>query len=250
MQYLKVTDLTKSFNEKVLVYQASFDVQKGQKIALVAKNGSGKSTLIKLLMGDLDYPQGTIEWKQGARIGYLPQEMKMDMNSTVRKFIFEGVEKDDLEQEVQLTIAMNKLNVAGLLDQLCSTLSGGEAKRVALAKVLAQEVDVLILDEPTNHLDLEMIEWLEWYLKKQAVTLFMVTHDRYFLQRVCTDIYELDRGKVIKWPGNYSYYLEQKSIREQNEHIELHKMKQLMKKELARVRKAPQGRGTKSVYRE
>jgi len=173
----------------------------------------------------------------------------LDESKTVREFLFDFDTTEHREQEVELNIAINKLRISPYLDQIISSLSGGEKKRVALTKVLMGNPEMLILDEPTNHLDLDMIERLERYLKSQHITLLMVTHDRYFLERVCTDIFELHRGKIIAFPGNYSYYLEQKAIREENEKIEIHKLKQLYMQELSWIRRAPSGRQTKSNFR-
>ena len=249
MFYLKVTQLTKSYTSKVLVDHVDFTISKWQKIALVAKNGAGKSTLLKLLMKEIDLTDWTIEWREWIRIGYLSQDVRLDEAKTVREFLFDFDTTAEREQEVELNIAINKLRITPYLDQNIWSLSGGEKKRVALTKVLMWDPEMLILDEPTNHLDLDMIERLEWYLKTQHTTLLMVTHDRYFLERVCTGIFELHRGKIIAFPGNYSYYLEQKAIREENEKIEVHKLKQLYRRELNRMRRAPGARQTKANFR-
>jgi ATP-binding cassette subfamily F protein uup len=250
MKYLQVTNLTKSYTSKPLVDHVDFTISKNQKIALVAKNGAGKSTLLKLLMGEVDVTDGEIDWRQDIKTGYLSQECHFDTNKTVREVLFDFDVQEQWEQEVELTISVDKLGIKPYLDQSIATLSGGETKRVMLAKVLAGNPSMLVLDEPTNHLDLEMIEWLERYLKKHHTTLLMVTHDRYFLERVCTDIFELDRGKIHQYPGNYSYFLEKKAIRDENEKIEMHKLRQLLRKELSRIRRAPQGRQTKANFRE
>lgn len=249
MLYLKATDITKSYTSKILVDHVDLTVSRWQKIALVAKNGAGKSTLIKVLMWEVDLSDGKIEWREGIRIWYLSQDIRLDDNKTVREFLFDFDTNQHWEQEVELNITINKLRITPYLDQSIISLSGWEKKRVALAKVLMWNPEMLILDEPTNHLDLDMIEWLERYLKNQHTTLLMVTHDRYFLERVCTDIFELHRGKIVMFPWNYSYYLEKKAIREENEKIEVHKFKQLYKKELSRIRRAPSGRQTKSESR-
>lgn len=249
MLYIKVTDLTKSYTSKILVDHVDFTISRWQKVALVAKNGAWKSTLLKLLMGEIDLSDWNIQWREWVRIWYLSQDIRLDESKTVREFLFDFDTTQHWEQEVQLNISINKLNIKPYLDQTIISLSGWEKKRVALAKVLMWDPEMLILDEPTNHLDLDMIERLERYLKNQHITLFMVTHDRYFLERVCTDIFELHRGKIIMFPGNYSYYLEKKAIREENEKIEVHKFKQLYKKELSWMRRAPSGRQTKSDSR-
>ena len=249
MLYLKATDITKSYTSKILVDHVDLTVSRWQKIALVAKNGAGKSTLIKILMWEVDLSDGTIERREGIRIWYLSQDIRLDEKKTVREFLFDFDTTQYWEQEVELNITINKLRITPYLDQSIIPLSGWEKKRVALAKVLMWNPEMLILDEPTNHLDLDMIEWLERYLKNQHTTLLMVTHDRYFLERVCTDIFELHRGKIVIFPWNYSYYLEKKAIREENEKIEVHKFKQLYKKELSRIRRAPSWRQTKSDSR-
>lgn len=250
MQYLKVTNLTKSYTDKSLVDHVDFTITKNQKIALIAKNGAGKTTLIKLLMKEIDLTDGIIDWRQDIKIWYLSQEYKLDKHVTVREFLFDFDTNANWEQEVELNISVDKLRIKPYLNQTMDTLSGWEAKRVMLAKVLAGNPSMLVLDEPTNHLDLDMIEWLERYLKKHHITLFMVTHDRYFLERVCTDIRELERWKIHQYSGNYSYFLEKKAIREENEKIEMHKLRQLFKKELSWIRRAPQGRQTKVTFRE
>jgi ABC transport system ATP-binding/permease protein len=247
--YLKVTQLTKSYTSKVLVDHVDFTISRWQKIALVAKNGAGKSTLLKLLMKEIDLSDWVIERREWIRIWYLSQDTKLDDTITVREFLFDFDTLQHREQEVELNIAINKLRIKPYLDQTIWSLSGWEKKRVALTKTLMGDPEMLILDEPTNHLDLDMIEWLERYLKNHRITLLMVTHDRYFLERVCTHIFELHRGKIIIFPGNYSYYLEHKSIREENERIEVHKLKQLYRKELNWIKRAPSGRQTKSNSR-
>ena len=200
-------------------------------------------------MKEIDLTDWEIEWREGVRIGYLSQDVRLDDSKTVREFLFDFDTTAEREQEVELNIAINKLRITPYLDQNIWSLSGWEKKRVALTKVLMWDPEMLILDEPTNHLDLDMIERLERYLKTQHTTLLMVTHDRYFLERVCTWIFELHRGKIIDFPGNYSYYLEQKAIREENEKIEVHKFKQLYRRELNWMRRAPGARQTKANFR-
>lgn len=249
MLYLKVTNLAKSYTSKILVDHVDFTISRWQKIALVAKNWAGKSTLLKLLMKKIDVSDWSIEWREWVRIWYLPQNAKWDKEQTVREYLFDFDPMQDWEKEVELNIAINKLRITSYLDQNMWSLSWWEKKRVALTKTLMGNPEMLILDEPTNHLDLDMIEWLERYLKNHRITLLMVTHDRYFLERVCTHIFELHRGKIIIFPGNYSYYLEHKAIREENEKIEVHKLKQLYRKELRWIKTSPSGRQTKSNSR-
>jgi len=249
MLYLSVSNLTKSYTSKTLVEHVDFTISRWQKIALVAKNWAGKSTLLKLLMQEIDVSDWVIEWREGIRVGYLPQNISLKQDQTVREYLFDVEVMQNWEKEVELNIAINKLRIVPYLDQSLWTLSGWEKKRVVLTKTLMGDPEMLILDEPTNHLDLDMIEWLERYLKNHRVTLLMVTHDRYFLERVCTHIFELHRGKIIVFPGNYSYYLEHKAIREENEKIEVHKLKQLYRKELSWIKRSPSGRQTKSTSR-
>lgn len=250
MYYLKVKNLTKSYTDKSIVDNVDFVITKNQKIALVAKNGAGKTTLIKLLMKELDVTDGTIDRRESIQIWYLSQEYKFDKNITVHQFLFDFDTNIQREKEVELNISIDKLRIKPYIQQTMNSLSWWEAKRVMLAKVLAGNPSMLVLDEPTNHLDLDMIEWLERYLKKHHVTLLMVTHDRYFLERVCTDIRELERWKIYEYSWNYSYFLEKKAIREENEKIETHKLHQLLRKELSWIRRAPQWRQTKANFRE
>ncbi len=193
MLYLKVTNLAKSFTSKVLVDHVDFTISRWQKIALVAKNGAGKSTLLKVLMKEIDLSDGSIERREGIRIGYLSQEVRLDESKTVRECLFDFDTTQFWEQEVELNIAINKLRITSYLDQNIWTLSGGEKKRVALTKTLMGNPEMLILDEPTNHLDLDMIEWLERYLKNHRITLLMVTIYSFFLECVFPLIFDLLR---------------------------------------------------------
>jgi len=282
MLYLKVTNLTKSFTWKPIIDGMTFSIDKWQKIALVARNWTGKSTLFNLITWKIDLSDGEIEFNKNIKIWFLSQNMDLDNNKTVIDSLFsmdhpsaqiikkyeEIITKQDFdadelneiiwqleennarEYESKVNIIISKLNLTNLLSQKISNLSWWEAKRLALAKVLVEEPDFLILDEPTNHLDLQMIEWLENYLLQKNVTLFMITHDRYFLERVCSDIFELERWKLYKYSWSYSYFLEKKAIRQENEKIELHKLKQLFTKELAWIKKSPRARSTKQQFRQ
>lgn len=283
MNYLKVTNLTKSYTDKHLVDHVDFVINKWQKISLVAKNWAGKSTLIKLITGEIDKTDGKIKFGKWIKIGTLSQECDLDMDKKTIDILFGDDSNEVLkiiksyeqilsdtnfdqeklntilnridelnawEYESKIKTIISKLQINNYLNQKISTLSGGERKRVMLAKVLVNEPDLLILDEPTNHLDLEMIEWLENYLNKSEITLFMVTHDRYFLEKVCNNIWELDRWKIYTYEWNYEYFLSQKIEREKNEAIELRNLRKLMKQELAWIKKAPRARQTKSVHRE
>jgi len=282
MELLKVTQLTKSYSQKALVDHIDFSVLKNQKIAIVAQNGAGKSTLLKLLTGELDITDGEIAFHKSVNLGFLTQDLRLKGEKTVSQELFDDGnpsvqliktyeealmdqntspeaissllqqidESNAREYENKVNTIISKLNIKELLHKTIAQLSGGEAKRVALAKVLVHEPNFLILDEPTNHLDLQMIEWLENYLSQSHITLLMVTHDRYFLERVCDHIWELDRGQLYQYPGNYSYFLQKKSEREQNEVLEMERIRKLLKSELAWIRKAPRARESKSVHRE
>lgn len=279
MNYLTVEQISKSYGELTLFEELSFSIHKDDKIAFVAKNGSGKTSILNILSG-ADVPDsGQVIIRNGLRLSFLSQSPEFDTNVSVEDTIFnsdlpilkviETYEKalqhpedeDAYQKAFEKMEALNawefELQVKQILFQLkledlnqkVSTLSGGQKKRLALAKALINNPDLLILDEPTNHLDLEMIEWLEQYFAKAQLTLFMVTHDRYFLERVCNEIMELDHGKLYTYKGNYSYYLEQKEARIANETVETGKAKQLFKKELDWMRRQPKARTTKSKSR-
>ncbi|WP_020527127.1 ABC-F family ATP-binding cassette domain-containing protein [Flexithrix dorotheae] len=285
MNYLSVDSLTKTFGEKVLFENISFGIEKGQKVALVARNGSGKTTLLKIITGQDSADTGEVVINKDISVAFLPQEPAFDNINFVMDYIFQGdnailkaikqyeeaikayesdpsdknldvlnsatSEVDNLNAwdfEVKVKQILDKLKISNL-DQDVKLLSGGQKKRVALSRVLIEEPDFLILDEPTNHLDLDMIEWLEEYLSKQNLSLFLVTHDRYFLDRICTEIIEIEDERVYKHKGNYSYYLENKSEREQQMTKEVEKARNLMRKELEWIRRMPKARGTKAKYR-
>ena len=279
MNYLNVENISKSYGELELFKDVSFSVHKDQKIAFVAKNGSGKTSILNMLAG-LDAPDyGQIVLRKDIKISFLPQEPILDPNLTVEESIFnsdndilkviknyekalhnpededvyqKAFEQMELHQawdfETQYKQILFKLKLDNL-DQKVSTMSGGQKKRLSLANALINKPDLLILDEPTNHLDLEMIEWLESFFAKENMTLFMVTHDRYFLERVCNEIIELDHGELYSYKGNYSYYLEKKEARIEQFETETNKAKQLYKKELGWMRKQPKARTTKSKSR-
>lgn len=282
MIYLKVKNLTKSYSDKILIDHIDFSIKKWQKIALVAKNGAWKTTLIKLLNGDIDKTDGEVDFRKWIKIWTLSQKMEIDGDKKVIDILFHDeneitqvikqyeqiltepyfdqdkfndilIRIDELnawEYESKVKTIVSKLKINQYLNQKVSTLSGWEKKRVLLAKVLADDPDFLILDEPTNHLDLDMIEWLEHYLSKSEITLLMVTHDRYFLERVCSNIFELDRWKLYNYEWNYRYFLNKKLEREKNEALEMKNLRKLLKQELAWMKKAPRARASKSVYRE
>ncbi|WP_299276357.1 ABC-F family ATP-binding cassette domain-containing protein [uncultured Psychroserpens sp.] len=279
MNYLTVENISKSYGELELFSELSFSIHKDDKIAFVAKNGSGKTSILNILSG-ADVPDsGQVVMRNGLRISFLSQSPQFNSNLTINDTIFnsdspqlkiienyekalqnpesieayqKAFEQMDIhnawEFELQFKQILSQLKLDNL-NQKISTMSGGQIKRLALAQALISNPDLLVLDEPTNHLDLEMIEWLEHYFAKSQFTLFMVTHDRYFLERVCNEIIELDHGKLYTYKGNYSYYLENKEARITQEQVETGKAKQLFKKELEWMRRQPKARTTKSKSR-
>ena len=279
MNYLTVENISKSYGERVLFDDISFGINKDQKIAFVAKNGSGKTSILNIIAGLDTSDSGQVVSRKGISIAYLAQNMDLDPALTIEETIFatdntvlnvvkqyeaalENPENADefqtafdlMEQynawdfETQYRQILSKLKLDDLTLKV-GALSGGQKKRLSLAIVLINKPDLLILDEPTNHLDLEMIEWLETFFAKEKITLFMVTHDRYFLERVCNEIIELDEGNIYKYKGNYSYYLQNKEERLALEATNLGKAKSLFKKELDWMRRQPKARTTKSKSR-
>ncbi|MDT0556008.1 ABC-F family ATP-binding cassette domain-containing protein [Patiriisocius hiemis] len=279
MNYLSVENISKSFGERILFKNISFGINEGQKIGFVAKNGTGKTSLLNIIAGDETPVTGNVVYRKNLKVAFLPQEPNLNTSLTVEETIFTGdnpilttianYEKalKNPEDTESYQIAFDKMDAANAwdfetrykqilfklkledLNQKVETLSGGQKKRLALANALLTKPDLLILDEPTNHLDLEMIEWLEQLFAKENFTLFMVTHDRYFLERVCNEIVELDQGKLYSYKGNYSYYLEKREARIENEATETAKAKQLYKQELSWMRRQPKARTTKSKSR-
>lgn len=280
MQYLHFENISKSFGDKTLFKDISLTISQGQKIALIAKNGSGKTTLLKILAG-YEAPEGEnalIEVAKNITIAYLEQEPVFNEDWTVLDSTFDSLnpkirairdyeisllEGDDAKMQKCITIledlnawdteaeikeVLYKLKITKL-NQKISELSGGQKKRLALAKIIIDQPDFVILDEPTNHLDLDMIEWLEKYLEKSKMTIFMVTHDRYFLERVCNEIVEIDNETLYTYRGSYSDYLEKKSLRVDNDQVVQDKMVKLFKKELTWIRRQPKARGTKAKSR-
>lgn len=245
--YLDVQNLTKSFGAQVLFKDISFSIAEGQHIGLVAQNGTGKSTLLSILKGKESYDSGTIIYRNDLRVGMLEQNPKFDPKESVLDACFNHEGNPNRILKAKQILTMLKIND---LDQPMEQLSGGQQKRVALANVLILEPDFLILDEPTNHLDLEMIEWLEGYLSRGNKTIFMVTHDRYFLDNVCNTILELDNKTIYTYRGNYSYYLEKRQERIDNTRAEIARANNLYRTELEWMRRMPQARGHKARYRE
>jgi ATP-binding cassette subfamily F protein uup len=245
--YLDVQHLSKSFGALQLFQDISFSIGEGQRVGLIAKNGTGKSTLLSILSGKEGYDSGDIVFRRDLKVGFLEQSPVFDPNESVLDACFnhQGEEEKVLKAKQVLT----QLKIRNL-QQRMGELSGGQQKRVALANVLLTEPDLLILDEPTNHLDLEMIEWLEGYLQRGNRTLLMVTHDRFFLDRVCSVILELDDHTVYTYRGNYAYYLEKRQERIDNKRAEIARANNLYRTELEWMRRMPQARGHKARYRE
>ncbi len=275
---LQAENLSVSFGERILFRDVSFSINQFQKVALIARNGTGKTTLLNILAGTASPDTGAVQLFNNATRAYLPQEPQLDPEKTVfdevysssnevfsairayesaltgadRHFLDKASEKMDAlqawEYETRIRQILSQLGLSGP-DQRISELSGGQKKRVALAKVLITDPDFMILDEPTNHLDIEMIEWLEEYLARSSLTVLMVTHDRYFLERVCEEIYELDGTTLYRYRGNYSYFLEKQQERKDNESQEREKARNLLRREQEWVSRMPKARGTKSKAR-
>ena len=245
--YLDVQNLTKRFGAEVLFDKISFSIAEGQKVGLVARNGTGKSTLMSVLMDKDGHESGDIIYRRDLKVGYLEQSPKFDPEESVLEACFNH--EDDPEKVLKAKQILTQLHITNM-DQPMGQLSGGQQKRVALANVLIDEPDFLMLDEPTNHLDLEMIEWLEGYLNRGNKTIFMVTHDRFFLDKVCNTILELDDKTIYTYRGNYAYYLEKRQERMDNLRAEIQHSKNLYRRELDWMRRQPQARGHKAKYRE
>lgn len=278
ISYLQIDRLTKSFGDLILFEDITFGIAQGQKIGLIAKNGAGKTTLLNIIAGKEDYDKGNVVFRNDLRVGYLEQMPQYPDGLTVLQACFyspnetvrliaeyeaamasgdhsnlehiliqmDNLKAWDYEQKAKQILSQLKINN---FDQKVETLSGGQLKRVALANVLITDPELIILDEPTNHLDLEMTEWLEGYLSRANISILMVTHDRYFLDRVCTEIIEIDRLQIFQYKGNYSYYLEKRQERMEALNTELDRASNLLRKELDWMRRQPQARGTKAKYR-
>lgn len=244
---LDVQNLTKRFGAKVLFENISFAIAEGQRVGLIAQNGTGKSTLLSILMGEEGKDGGEVIYRNGLRVACLVQSPTFDPKETVLDACFNH--HGDEEKVLKAKQILTQLKIADL-NQPMGELSGGQQKRVALANTLITEPDFLILDEPTNHLDLEMIEWLEGFLSRGNKTLLMVTHDRYFLDRVCNLIVELDNNTIYTYQGNYAYYLEKRQARLDNARAEVQHANNLYRRELDWMRRQPQARGHKAKYRE
>lgn len=245
--YLDVQNLTKRFGAQVLFENISFSIAEGQKVGLVARNGTGKSTLMSVLMNKEGYESGSIIYRRDLKLGFLEQSPQFDPEESVLDACFNH--EGDPDKVLKARQILTQLHITNL-EQPMGQLSGGQQKRVALANVLITEPDFLMLDEPTNHLDLEMIEWLEGYLNRGNKTIFMVTHDRFFLDKVCNVILELDDQGIYTYRGNYAYYLEKRQERMDNLRAEIQHSKNLYRRELEWMRRQPQARGHKAKYRE
>ncbi len=278
VSFLQVNSLTKSFGDRILFEDITFGVAQGQKIGLIAKNGSGKTTLLNIIAGKEDYDAGSVVFRNDLRVGYLEQSPSYPADLTVLQACFysqnetvqllaeyeQAIVDEDTTKVNALLERMDSLKawdyeqrakqILGELkihnfDQKVESLSGGQLKRVALANVLITEPELIILDEPTNHLDLEMTEWLEDYLSRSRISILMVTHDRYFLDRVCSEILEIDHRQIYQYKGNYAYYLEKRQERIEAQNAEVDRANNLLRKELDWMRRQPQARGTKAKYR-
>lgn len=245
--YLDVQNLTKRFGAQVLFENISFSIAEGQKVGLIARNGTGKSTLMSVLMDKEGYESGSIIYRRDLKLGFLEQSPQFDPEESVLDACFNH--EGDPDKVLKARQILTQLHITDL-EQPMGQLSGGQQKRVALANVLITEPDFLMLDEPTNHLDLEMIEWLEGYLNRGNKTIFMVTHDRFFLDKVCNVILELDDQGIYTYRGNYAYYLEKRQERMDNLRAEIQHSKNLYRRELEWMRRQPQARGHKAKYRE
>ncbi|MFN4234604.1 MAG: ABC-F family ATP-binding cassette domain-containing protein [Bacteroidia bacterium] len=285
MNLLSVDSISKSYGIRVLFENVSFGIEEGQKVALVARNGAGKTTLLRIITGKDTPDSGKVILRKDIKVGYLDQDPDFPKNVSIQEAIFssnspvinaikeyelavelsqqnhndenasrleKAIAQMDLlkawDYEVKIKEVLSKLDIHHL-NQNIDSLSGGQRKRVALAKLIIDEPQLIIMDEPTNHLDLDMIEWMEGYLQRSEISLLLVTHDRYFLDRVCNEILELDNQTLYRYKGNYSYFLEKKAEREFNEAREIDKARNLMRKELEWIRKMPKARGTKSKSR-
>lgn len=244
--HLQVESLNKRFGDLVLFDGLSFGVNQGDRIGLIAQNGTGKSTLLNILTDKEGYESGRITFRNHLTVGYLEQDPKYKSGTTVLEACLHG---KSAEYELKAKQMLTQLNITDL-NQKVDTLSGGQLKRVALASALISEADMLILDEPTNHLDLDMTEWLEGYLQRQSKSLLMVTHDRYFLDRVCNSILEIDNHRAYTYQGNYSYYLRKRQERINSRSVEIDRANNLYRTELEWMRRMPQARGHKAKYRE
>lgn len=249
VSYLQIEGLTKSYGDRMLFADVTFGIYQGDKVGIIAQNGKGKSTLLSIISGKEDYDSGSVVFRNDLKVGFLEQTPEFNPTATVLESVTpQQRASDDWNFEDRAKQLLSQFKVDDF-SQPVGELSGGQWKRVALARVLLGEPDLLILDEPTNHLDIDMIEWLENYLSRQKITLLMVTHDRYFLDKVCNKIIEIDREQTFAYAGNYDYYLQKRQERMDNLTAELAKVKNLLRTELDWMRRQPQARGSKAKYR-
>ena len=248
MNILNIEHISKIYGEKVIFDDVSLGIHSGDKIGVIGVNGTGKTTLLKIIAKINEPDKGQIICGNGIRVSYLPQNPEFPKKQSILEYVMDGKEHQDWKTESEAKTILTKLGIYDF-DEGCDHLSGGQKKRVALARTLVDPTEVLILDEPTNHLDLEMTEWLEGYLSRANISILMVTHDRYFLDRVCSEIIEIDRKQIYQYKGNYSYYLEKRQERMDALNAEVDRASNLLRKELDWMRRQPQARGTKAKYR-
>ena len=248
---LQIENLTKSYGDYLLFGDITFGVNEGDKIGIIAKNGTGKTTLLSIISGKEPHDDGKVTFRKDIKVGYLEQSPELDPELSVMEVCMSSYDKNDenaWEYENRFKQTLSQLKIIDF-NQKIKELSGGQIKRVALAKIIIENCDLIILDEPTNHLDIDMIEWLEGYLSRNKVAILMVTHDRYFLDKVCNKIIEIDQKSIFTYNGNYNYYLEKRQERIEAQNAEVAKARNLLRTELEWMRRQPQARGTKAKYR-
>lgn len=251
VSYLQIEGLTKSYGDRLLFADVTFGIYEGDKVGIIAPNGTGKSTLLSIIAGTEEADSGSVIFRNGLRVGFLAQTPQFAPSQTLLSYVAAGAPADPHSETDPQTAALSLIGSMRLPspDSLMGSLSGGEAKRASLARLLLGEPDMLLLDEPTNHLDIDMVEWLENRLTRSRATMLMVTHDRYFLDRVCNKIIEIDRQQIYTYKGNYDYYLAKRAERQEALDAELARVKNLLRTELEWMRRQPQARGSKAKYR-
>lgn len=251
VSYLQIEGLTKSYGDRLLFADVTFGIYEGDKVGIIAPNGTGKSTLLSIIAGTEEADSGSVIFRNGLRVGFLAQTPQFAPSQTLLSYVAAGAPADPHSETDPQTAALSLIGSMRLPspDSLMGSLSGGEAKRASLARLLLGEPDMLLLDEPTNHLDIDMVEWLENWLSRSRATMLMVTHDRYFLDRVCNKIIEIDRQQIYTYKGNYDYYLAKRAERQEALDAELARVKNLLRTELEWMRRQPQARGSKAKYR-
>ncbi len=251
VSYLQIEGLTKSYGDRLLFADVTFGIYEGDKVGIIAPNGTGKSTLLSIIAGTEEADSGSVIFRNGLRVGFLAQTPQFAPSQTLLSYVAAGAPADPHSETDPQTAALSLIGSMRLPspDSLMGSLSGGEAKRASLARLLLGGPDMLLLDEPTNHLDIDMVEWLENWLSRSRATMLMVTHDRYFLDRVCNKIIEIDRQQIYTYKGNYDYYLAKRAERQEALDAELARVKNLLRTELEWMRRQPQARGSKAKYR-